>query len=84
MVLVFIIQRRTEVPTGFVAGLFFAIAAIVMAHQAFNSYREGFMYCGVTERVYRERNPMMFKIWLVIQMSFVLFLAAVSIYAFLA
>ena len=84
MALVFVMQRGTEVPMGIVAGLFFAIAAIAMAHQTFNSYREGFMYCGVTERIYKEQNPRKFKIWLVIQASFVLFLAAVATYAFLA
>jgi hypothetical protein len=74
---------RREVPTGLGFGLFFAIGAIAMAIQTVKAYRSGFMYCGRTEKVYRNQDSVRFKIWLVIQMSFVLFLTAFSIYAFL-
>ena len=75
--------QQDEVPTGFVFGFFCAAGAIAIAYQTFNAYRNGYMYCGETEKVYRNQNPVKFKIWFVIQTFFVLFLASLSIYAFL-
>lgn len=75
--------QQEEVPTGIVFGFGCAVGAIAMAHQTFNAYRKGYMYCGVTEKVYRNQNPVKFKTWFVTQTFFVLFLAALSIYAFL-
>jgi hypothetical protein len=84
MLLTFIMLTLREVPTGIFWGLFFAISAILMATQTIKSYRKRFMYCGRTERVYRDKNPVKFKIWCVIQTFFVVFLISFSLYAFLA
>ena len=75
---------QRDMPSGPAFGLFCAIAAIAMAFQTVNSYRDGFMYCGRTEKVYRKDNPTKFKVWLVIQTSFVLFFVAMSVYGFLS
>ena len=75
---------QRDMPSGPIFGLFCAIAAIAMASQTINAYRNGFMYRGRTEKVYRKDNPTRFKLWLGIQTSFVLFLAAMSVYGFLS
>ena len=75
--------QQEEVPTGIGWGIFWAIGAIAMAHQTFVSCRKGYMYCGVTEKVYRKHNPVKFKVWFVIQTISVLFFVTLSIYAFL-
>jgi len=74
---------QREVPTSPMAGLFFAFGAVIMAVQTFRSYRDGFMYCGTIDKVYRDRNPKKFIFWMTVQISFVLIMAVVSIYAFL-
>jgi hypothetical protein len=73
-----------EMPSGPAFGLFCALAAIAMAFQTANAYRNGFMYCGRTEKAYRKDNPTRFKFWLVIQTLFVLFFVAMSVYGFLS
>ncbi|HEY0048229.1 MAG TPA: hypothetical protein VGB68_03010 [Pyrinomonadaceae bacterium] len=75
--------KQRDFPAGLPAGSFFAGAAVLMAIQTAKSYRNGFMYCGVTEKVYRNQNPLKFKIWLAIQSTFVLLLAAFSLCSFL-
>lgn len=73
-----------EMPSGPAFGLFCAVAAIAMGFQTVNSYRNGFMYCGLTEKVYRKDNSVKFKVWLMIQTSFVIFFVAMSVYGFLS
>ena len=75
---------QLDMPSGPAFGLFCAIAAIAMAFQTINSYGNGYMYCGPTERVYRKDNPTKFKLWLVIQTSFIFFFVALSVYGFLS
>ena len=83
MLFIFAMLQQEEVPTGLVFGFFCAAGAIAMAYQTFNSYRKGYIYRGETEKVHRNQNSAKFKVWFVIQMFFVFFLAALSIYAFL-
>jgi hypothetical protein len=79
----FVMLGQRDAPTGPGFGMFCAIAALVMAYQTIHTYRNGYLYCGRTERVYRKDSPKRFKLWVVIQTSFVLFLAAFSVYGFL-
>ena len=81
MLSVFVYQ---EMPSGPVFGLFCAIAAVAMAFQTLNAYRGGFMYRGRSEKVFRNEEPMKFKLWLTVQASFVLFFVAMSVYGFLS
>ena len=75
---------RDEIPSGPVFGLFCACGAVAMAYQTINAYRNGFMYCGSAEKVYRKDSPAKFKFRLVVQTSFVLFFIALSVYGFLS
>jgi hypothetical protein len=78
------IFTRREAPSGPAFGFFCAVGALVMAAQTVHTYRNGFMYCGFTEKVYRKDNPKKFNFWFGIQISFVLLLIAGSVYGFLS
>lgn len=74
---------QRDMPSGPAFGLFCAVAAIALAGQTFYTYRNGFVYRGRSEKVYRNDEPKRFKRWLGIQASFVLFFAAMAVYGFL-
>lgn len=83
MLLMLILLKQRDVPTGFVFGSFCAIAVILLGHQLISIYRQGFMYSVMSKRVYREKNPIKFKILLFLHTLSVIMLAVASIYAFL-
>ena len=70
-------------PAGPAIGFFCAVAAFAMLIYTIDNYRNGFMFCGRTERVYRKDNPKKFRLWLGLQIFGVLMLVAVSVYGFL-
>jgi hypothetical protein len=75
--------KAREAPSGSFFGFLCAVGAAVMAAQTYHTYRNGYIYRGVAQRVSRKANPRRFKFWLGVQISFVLFLAAFSVYGFL-
>jgi hypothetical protein len=75
--------RSHDAPSGPGFGVFCTGAAVAMALQTIYTYRNGYMYCGRNEVVYRKDNPRKFKFWLVVQTFFVLFLIAGAVYGFL-
>lgn len=65
-------------------GFFCAVAAFVMLIYTIDNYRNGFMFCGRSERVYRKDNPKKFRLWLGLQILGVVMLVVVSVLNFLA
>ena len=72
------------VPTGPVFGFFCAVGAVVMGMQTYQGYKEGWAYNGRTSRVYKVEQPRKYRLWLAVQIFFVIFLSSLSVYAFLA
>ena len=70
--LLLFLQRKAISGPGF--AIFFFVSAIMMAHQTYQGFREGYAYNGVISRVYKKNAPTKFKIWLSFQISFVVLL----------
>lgn len=79
-----ILFQAQGVPTGPIFGLFCAVAAVMMGMQTFQGFKEGWAYNGRTSRVYNAEQPLKYRVWLAVQIFFVVFLASLSIYAFIA
>lgn len=73
-----------EAPKGPCFGVFCAVAAVIMGMQTYDGYKAGYMYTGRTTKVYRDKNPLKFKIWFGIQSFFVIVLAVLSVVAFIS
>ncbi len=64
---------------GLVLGGFFLLVALAMAAQTYFTSRHGYMYSGVASRVYRTTDPRRYRLWAVVQCSFVLFFTAAGL-----
>ena len=60
-------------------GSFFLVTATAMGIQTIRGAREGWAYCGRTERAYRKDDPRRYRFWLRVQWGFVAFFAAAAI-----
>jgi hypothetical protein len=83
MLLILTLLASREITTGLVAGFLFGAFAIIMGMQTFQSYRAGFMY-NASQKVYRERNPVKFKVLFVLHLIAVFLITSACVYAFLA
>ncbi len=68
---------------GLVLGGVFLLVALAMAAQTYYSSRHGYVYSGVASRVYRADDPSRYRLWVLVQWSFVVFFTAAG-FVFLA